>query len=261
MWQSDWALITGASSGIGREFARQLAAGGMNVALVARRVEVLETLAHEMRSGRGVDTLTLPFDLCAADSIAAIRTKIDERGARIRMLVNCAAAGHWGRMETASVDGYSAMLQLNTGAPVALCLAFLDHLRTFPRSAIVNVSSQAAFQPVPFMAVYAASKAFMHSFSVALYEEWKEHGIHVQTLVPAPTQSEFDERAGAYESGLKDRAQPSEAVEASLRALKKDQPVVASAKGVLRQRLLNAVIPPRKLVHEVAKLFRPPQGS
>jgi hypothetical protein len=153
------------------------------------------------------------------------------------------------------------MLAVNNGATVALCQTFFPHLSSFESSAVINVSSQAAFQPVPFMAAYAASKAFVQSFSVALYEEWKRYGIHVQTLVPGPTASEFDDKAGAYSSAIVERHPPAEAVASALRNLDRDQPVVASVKGIYKQRFFGGVLPYSLLVREVAKLFRPPESE
>jgi short-subunit dehydrogenase len=153
------------------------------------------------------------------------------------------------------------MLVLNNSTPVELCLAFLSHLRSFERSAIINVTSQAALQPVPFMAVYAASKSFLHNFSLALYEEWKSYGIAVHSLIPAPSETEFDEKAGAYATRLIERQPPTEAVQLALARMGEDLPVISSAKGLFKQRLANGLLPPKRLLHEVAKLFRPPNEN
>jgi len=257
-WSGDWALVTGASSGIGREFAVQLAAAGMHRVLVARRVSLLDALAQELKVGHGGDSLVVAADLSEPDAAAAVRARVEAAGIRIRLLVNNAAAGKWGRFERATADEYARMLRLNNGAPVGLCREFFPHLRSFPGSAVINVASQAAFQPVPFMAAYAASKAFAHSFSLALYEEWKQYGIHVQSLVPGPSATEFDVTAGAYQSAIVERRPPAEAVAMALARLDRDEPVVASAKGVYKQRLFNGLFPAKRVVREVAKMFRPP---
>jgi short-subunit dehydrogenase len=109
------------------------------------------------------------------------------------------------------------------------------------------------------MAVYAASKAFVHSFSQALYGEWKAHGILVQTLVPGPTATEFDAKAGAYESALAGRDAAADVVRASLAALDKGTAVVNVAKGTYKQRFFAGLIPPRLVIREVGKMFKPPQ--
>lgn len=254
----DWALITGASAGIGREFCVQLAAMGLNLVLVARRGELLESLAQELATRHETETLVLAEDLAVTHAAARVRERVEQAGVRVRLLVNNAGTGRWGPFESSSADVYERMLGLNTTTIVAMCSEFFPHLATHSRSAVINVSSQAAFQPVPYMAAYAASKAFVQSFSLALYEEWRARGIHVQTLVPGPTATEFDAKAGAYESALKTRHDPAVAVRTALRHLTDDGPVVSSAPGIWKQRLFAGLLPPRLLVREVAKMFRPP---
>lgn len=258
IWRGDWALVTGASSGIGKEFAMQLASAGFNLAVVARRVELLEALAQELRAKYPIKVFVVGYDLTRPNAPATVRARLDEAGICIRLLVNNAAAGKWGRFEMVAAEEYDRILQLNNQALVGLCREFFPCLSSFPRSAVVNISSQAAFQPVPFMAVYAASKAFVHSFSLALYEEWKRYGIYVQTLIPGPTSTEFDEKAGAYASSLSERRSASEAVECALQKLAGDEPVVSSVKGLYKQRAFGALAPPKTVLTTVAKMFRPP---
>jgi uncharacterized protein len=149
---------------------------------------------------------------------------------------------------------------LNTAAMVSICHHFLSDLTSFPTSAIINVSSPAALQPIPFMAVYAASKAFVHSFSQALYGEWSERGVRVQTLCPGPTATEFDARAGAYESALKEkRGSPEAVVKASLSHLAEDSPLVVTAKGTYKQRFFASLFPAKAVIRTVGKMFRPPR--
>ena len=167
--RGDWALVTGASSGIGRAFAVQLAAVGVNLALVARREPLLRALAEEIEQRHAVRALAMPIDLGKPDAATAIKARLASNGIKIRLLVNNAAFGHWGRFENGTQTAYQDMIQVNVSAMVALCQAFLPDLSGFSSSAIINVSSPAAFQPVPYMAVYAASKAFVSSFSQALY--------------------------------------------------------------------------------------------
>ncbi len=257
-WRGDWALVTGASSGIGQEFAIQLAAAGLNLALIARRGARLDALALKLRSDSGVETMVAVADLGEPGVAASVLSRLEAVGVRVRLLVNNAGAGRWGRFETVAIGDYDDMLRVNNTAMVALCRAFFPHLRSFPSSAVINVSSQAAFQPVPFMAVYGASKAFVHHFSLALYEEWRRYGIHVQTLVPGPTRSEFDQKAGAYASAVRERHAPSEAVSAALKRLERDGPMVSSARGTFKQRVFAGCFPPRFVVREVGKMFRPP---
>jgi short-subunit dehydrogenase len=253
-----WALVTGASSGIGREFAIQLAEKGMNVVLVARRLERLEALAVQLRDKHGVQVEAIGADLTQPGAVGQVKERLGRAGIRIRLLCNNAAFGRWGRFENTPAALYQEMIELNTTAVVAMCHGFLDDLASFPSSLVINVSSPASYQPVPYMAVYAASKAFVQSFSQALHGEWKDRGILVQTLVPGPTESEFDTTALAYDSALTRRDTPEQVVRASLARLDPAQPVVAAAKGTYKQRFFAGLFPPSMVIREVGKMFTPP---
>lgn len=256
-----WALVTGASSGIGEEFAGQLAQAGMRLVLVARREERLQAVVDRLRTRYGVDARAIVADLADTAAPARIRAELDDAGIRVRLLCNNAGAGRWGRFEATEARVYDELGTLNTTALVAMCRRFFDHLAAFPSSAVINVSSAAAYQPVPYMAVYAASKAFVQSFSQALHGEWKEHGILVQTLVPGPTDTEFDAKAGAYESALMERDPPADVVRASLAGLERGVPVVTAAKGTYKQRVFAGLAPPAMVIREVGKMFKPPAGK
>ncbi len=253
-----WALITGASSGLGREFAIQLAAIGLNLILVARRKALLDALAADLSHRHGTRVLVSPVDLAQPDAVPAIRSRLAAEGVRVRLLCNNAAFGRWGRFEETPADIYQQMLQVNISAMVALCHHFLPDLASFPTSAIINVSSPAALQPVPYMAVYAATKSFVDNFSQALYGEWMNRGILVQTLLPGPTATEFDTIAGAYETVLKARGKPEQVVRDSLAHLEKSTPIVKSASGTYKQRLFSAVFPAKMVIATVARMFQPP---
>ncbi len=170
-------MVTGASSGIGREFCLQLGAAGMNLVLVARREERLNELAHDLAGEHRMQTLVLSVDLSRSETAAEIQARVAAKGIKVRLLVNNAASGRRGRFEKTPPEAYQEMIQVNTAALVALCHRFLPDLTSFPTSGIINIYSRAALQPVPYMAVYAATKAFVHSFNQALYGEWKERGV------------------------------------------------------------------------------------
>lgn len=256
-YRGHWALVTGASAGIGREFAVQFAAAGVNLALVARREDLTE-LADELRARHGISTVVLPIDLSLPDATTQIKDRLAAENIRIRVLCNNCAFGHWGGFEEGDAMSYQRMIQVNVGAMVALCFEFLPDLRAFPTSVVINVSSGAAYQPVPYMAVYAATKAFVSSFSLALSGELKEFGVLVQTLIPGPTETEFDSIAGAHPNALGSRGSAKKVVEDSLRYLEKGRPLALNAKGTYKQRLFNGLFPIEMVVREVAKMFRPP---
>jgi hypothetical protein len=257
--RGDWALVTGSSSGIGREFCIRLAAAGLNVVMVARRKDRLEDLAKELAAQHGIKTLVLPMDLSVPNSATHIRAAVAKEGIRIRLLCNNAAFGPWGRIEKSTTVMYEEMIQLIAAGTVSMCLEFFPDLTSFPTSAIINLSSPAALQPVPYKAVYSAAKVFVHNFSLALYGEWKERGVHVQTLIPGPTRSEFDLKGGAYPCALsEERRPPAEVVRVSLSKLEKDIPLVVTANGTYRQQIFASLCPTKMVIRTVARMFYPP---
>ncbi|MBK8754892.1 MAG: SDR family NAD(P)-dependent oxidoreductase [Candidatus Competibacteraceae bacterium] len=258
-YRNSWALVTGASSGIGREFCLQLAPLGVNLVMVARREQQLKELAGELETRHSIRTLVLAKDLSQPSAAREVRQAVNTVGICPRILINNAGFGRWGRFEATPNDVYQQMIQVNIGAVVAFCHTFLPDLATFPSSVIINVSSGAAYQPVPFMAAYAATKAFVHSFSQALYGEWKDRGVLVKTLIPGPTATEFDAKAGAYESAIQERGNPSEVVQVAIKSLADDSPLAVAAKGTYKQRFFAGLFPASMVIREVAKMFRPPK--
>lgn len=257
-----WALVTGASAGIGREFAIQLAALGFNIVAVARRGALLCELALQLEGEHRVRVLAVELDLAAADAAQTLAARLDaEPDLRLRLVVNNAASGLWGAFDGARSVPYASMIQLNCAALVGVTAALLPALKRSAPSALINVSSQAAYQPVPYMAVYGATKAFVQSFSLALFEELAPAQVLVQTLVPAPTATEFDRHAGAYESALVKRGSTAAVVAAALRGLERGGAVATNAPGLWRQRWFAALFKPEFVVRQVAKMFRPPSVS
>jgi short-subunit dehydrogenase len=259
--EGDWALVTGASAGIGREFALQLAARGVNVIVVARREPLLHALAIEIEQAHRVRVLPLALDLSKPGAGQSIRTRLEELGdIRLCVVVNNAACGRWGPFETTDANRYAELVQLNCAAVVAVTAALLPMLKQSAPSALINVSSQAAYQPVPYMAVYAASKAFVQSFSQALYAELAPARVLVQTLVPAPTVTDFDQQAGAYASAVIERGSTVAVVAAALAGLEKGAAIASNKPGLWKQRLFAGLFSPEFVVRQVAKMFRPPEG-
>jgi uncharacterized protein len=253
-----WALVTGASAGIGREFCLQLAAAGMNLVMVARQKNLMDELAEELVARHGTHTLVVPIDLSRPNAAAEVKSAVAREGLCMRIIINNAAFGRWGRFEAAQPEECEEIIRLNTAALVSLCHHFLPDLTRFSNSAIINVSSPAGWQPMPYFAVYAATKAFVNSFSLALYAEWGDRGVLVQTLVPGPTQTGLHAKGGAYRMALQDFAGPTVAVEAALKSLSKDIPMVISARGAYRQRLLAHLLPTKIVVRLLKRMFQPP---
>lgn len=211
-----WALVTGASSGIGTEFARLLAERGYAVVLSARREDRLETLAAELRREHGVQTLVIAQDLAEPAAATNLYEEIARHGIALEVLVNNAGVGLWGKFETSPWERDRVMIDLNVRTLVELTKRFLPGMVERHNGRILNVASTAAFQPGPFMAVYFATKAFVLSFSEAINEELRGTGVNVTTLCPGPTQSEFFEAAEASDSQLSKGKLPSAREVASL---------------------------------------------
>ena len=191
-----YALVTGASSGIGRAFALQLAQKGYHVMMTARSKPNLKDLAEYIRSKYKVGANVLPLDLAKVNAAAQIRQWCDELDIAPSILINNAGFGLWGDFPALDLEEQVNMHRLNTEALVRLTHTMLPVLAENKKSYILNVSSTAAFQAVPTLGVYAASKAFVLSFSRALRYELKQTGISVSCLCPGPTNTGFAKRAG-----------------------------------------------------------------
>lgn len=217
------ALVTGASAGLGVEFARQLSKRGYPLVLAARRKERLETLAKELGDARAV-----PIDLSKADAAAKLMADLEAKGETIDLLVNNAGFGLIGRFAELDAKRLRQMIDLNVGALMDLCRAAAPAMIERRSGGIINVASTAAFQPGPKMAVYFATKAFVLSFTEALHEELKPHGISVSCLCPGPTHTEFGEVAGFGGNAAFDHVAmgPVEVVEKGLAGLEKNHAVV-----------------------------------
>ena len=216
-------LITGASAGLGAEFARQCAARGEPLALVARRRGRLEAVAAEA----GGAPLILVADLAKAGAAASLIAEVEAEGLSVGTLINNAGFGLAGRFMERPLDRQAEMIDLNVRTLVELCHLVLPAMRARGGGAILNVASTAAFQPGPNMAVYYASKAFVLSFTEALHHELKGSGIRVSALCPGPTESEFSEVADSRSPTLERMKGPADAVvRAGLEGLDRNKAVV-----------------------------------
>lgn len=189
-------LITGASSGIGREFARALAARGAAVVLVARRRDLLDELAAELRSAHGAVVEVISHDLAAPSAGPDLRSAIAERNTRITSLINNAGFGTFGNFRDEDPERLAREIAVDVSAPVQLTSAFLPDLVGASNGFLINVASMAAYAPTPRMAVYGASKAFVLSFTEALWSELRGSGVAVFALSPGATDTEFNAVVG-----------------------------------------------------------------
>ncbi|HMF03995.1 MAG TPA: SDR family oxidoreductase [Acidimicrobiia bacterium] len=190
------ALVTGASSGIGSEFARALAARGDDLVVVARDASRLDALAERLEAQYGVNVEVLSADLTSKKGRAVVEARLESAEPAVDLLVNNAGMGTYGKFAELSREGETRVIRLNVLAVVQLSHAALPGMIERGRGGIINVSSLAGHQPTPLNATYGGTKAFVTSFSQALHEELRGTGVKVMVLCPGFTRTEFQERAG-----------------------------------------------------------------
>lgn len=242
------ALVTGASSGLGVDFARQLSKRGHRLVLAARRKERLDELAGELGNARAV-----AIDLSKSDAAARLMGDLEVNGEVVDLLVNNAGFGLIGSFARLDPARLRQMIDLNVGTLTDLCRSVAPGMIERGSGGMLNVASTAAFQPGPRMAVYFATKAFVLSLTEALHEELKPHGIHVTCLCPGPTRTEFGDVAGFGGNGLFDKvAMTSPAVvEAGLKGLESNKAVVIP--GLVNKLTANSGrFAPRSVVRKIA---------
>lgn len=242
------ALVTGASAGLGVEFARQLSKRGHRLVLAARRKDRLDALAKQLGNARAV-----AIDLSRANAAAKLMADLEAAGEEVEILVNNAGFGLIGRFAELDSKRERQMIDLNVGALADLCRAIAPGMIERKSGAIINVASTAAFQPGPRMAVYFATKAFVLSFSEALHEELKPHGIKVSCLCPGPTRTEFGEVAGFGGNGGFDTVamEADEVVEAGLKGMDRNRAVVVPG-WVNKIGAASTRFAPRSVVRKIA---------
>jgi short-subunit dehydrogenase len=200
-----YALITGASRGIGRALAAELAGRGYNLLLTARSADHLEQVAAELRQRHGVEARVFATDLAEPGAAQRLAEWARQQAPDLAVLVNNAGYGLWGRFEDLPLAAQQNMLQLNMLLPVELTHQLLPILKKQPRAYILNIASTAAYQAVPTLTLYAASKAFLLTFSRGLRYELRESGVSVTCLSPGATTTDFADRAG-MSAGLQEVA-------------------------------------------------------
>ena len=227
-FKDDTALITGASGGIGEEFAIQLAGRGANLVLVARRADKLAQLHDKLVAKHPEITVdVIAEDLAVAGSGAELENKVRDLGRTIDVLVNNAGVGLHSKFVDQPPEPNAAQIQLNCGTLVDLTARYLPSMVSRGRGVVINVASTASFQPTPGMAVYGATKAFVLSYSEALWQECRGTGVKVLALCPGATETEFFARTG--EEFLTDGRQTAqEVVETAMGALDRSTPTVVS---------------------------------
>jgi short-subunit dehydrogenase len=253
---NDTALITGSSGGIGEEFAHQLAQRRANLVLVARRLDKLEELRATLLARHpDIEVDVIGADLSVSGSGAKLADEVNRRDRRIDVLVNNAGVGLHGDFVDQDPERNAAQIQLNCGTLVDLTARFLPAMTRARHGVIINVASTAAFQPTPSMAVYGASKAFVLSFTEALWQESKGKGVRVLALCPGATETEFFARTGE-EFLTRGRQTPKQVVDTALKALDRSTPTVVSGLANAVLAVSTRFVPPRLLAPISQRLMK-----
>ena len=252
----DVTLITGASAGLGVIFAKRLAAQKQNLVLVARRKDRLEDLAAELRKTTGVSIVVETADLSEPGAVSGLMERLAMQKLEVTKLINNAGFVLHGQFADIEISKQQEMIELHCSAVVKLCHAVLPAMKGKKSGAILNVSSAAAFQAGPRMAVYYATKAFLLSFTEALHDEVKPLGIHVTCLCPGPLQTEIFDAAGVSNLGLKKMAgKPEHAVDAGLAALKRNQTFIVPGMHI-KLLVQGTRLLPRLVTRKIAKFLQ-----
>ena len=236
-YQNKTALITGASSGLGYQFAKSFAALGADLVLVARRLDRLTSLANEIESVFQSTVTVIQLDLVAPNAVDELVSKLKEFGLQINILVNNAGFGTSGYFANEDLMIANREIDLNIKSLVSLTRLFLPQMISNSNGIVINVASTAAFQPVPTMAIYGATKAFVLSFTEALWAETIGTGVKVIALCPGATDTEFFDVAKSKGTGAK-REAPKSVVDLVLKELEKNNTKPSIVSG-LRNRIIS----------------------
>ena len=256
-WKGKWALVTGASAGIGKALAQELAHGGTNLVLTARRQDRLEALASELTAKHRIQSETFVADLAQPSAPEAIFQFTRQKGLTISLLINNAGFGQYGELHATEIERLVDMVQVNCTALLQLTRLYLPEMVARRSGNILIVASTAAFQAVPYISTYAATKAFDLYVAEGLAEEMQPYGVRVCALCPGTTTSEFHELAG-HPAHSKGREQSAETVARNgLEALAAGKSYVISGLGNYLGAHGERLVPRRFVTRIAARMFRP----
>jgi short-subunit dehydrogenase len=258
-WQGKWALVTGASAGIGQALARELAAGGTNLILTARRLDRLEQFAVQIKTKYGVQAEVFAADLTQPSAPAQIFAFTQARGLPVQLLVNNAGFGQYGEVPLVETQRLLDMVQVNCGAVVHLTRLYLPEMIARRSGDVLILASTASFQAVPYISVYAATKAFDLLFAEGLAEEMRPHGVRVCALCPGSTESEFHQVAGQdhLKFAEKHRETAEKVARVGLVALAAGKSSVISGAGNAFGAVAQRFVPRRVVTRIAAGMFKP----
>jgi short-subunit dehydrogenase len=243
-------LVTGAGTGIGAAIARRLAEEGMNLVVVARDSARLERVAQRLRTEQEIDVLTVPLDLSRPDSPVQLAKQLGDAGIEVDILVNNAGTALVGAVAEAEPGRTRALVDLNAGAVAELTAIFLPPMVARGEGAIVNIASAAAYAPTPYNAAYGASKAFVLSFTRALWEETKGTGVRVVAVSPGAVATPMND------SGVRGTRQPEQVADTVMAALRGRSPAVVDGRAFRVQTFVfSRILPTRTAARIYARFF------
>ena len=245
-----WAVVTGASAGLGEHFARQLAQKGQNLVLVDRREDRLRALAQELRERSGVEALALPLDLGAPGAVEALCERTADRD--VGLLVDNAGFGTMGRLLNQDPERLARMVHLNCTVTLLAAVAFAKKMKARGGGGIIITASLAGFQATPYMAAYGATKGFDLLFAEGLAQELRGTGVDILALCPGSTNTEFGQVAGSR-GGTKGNMDPGPVVAEALRALGRKDVVVTGLANKIVGHILGPALPRKWVTAASAK--------
>jgi uncharacterized protein len=256
-WQGKWALVTGASAGIGMALAAQLAAGGTHLVLTARRRDRLEDVSRKLKEAHGIQTEIFVADLAHPDAPQSLYNFTRQKGIAVDLLINNAGFGQYGELAQVETRRLLDMVQVNCAAVVHLARLYLPDMIARRRGDILILASTASFQAVPYICTYAATKAFDLLFAEGLAEEMRPHGIRVCALCPGSTESEFHAVAGQEKFAAQHQETAEKVARRGLEALAAGKSYVISGLGNYLGAHSQRIVPRRMVTKIAANLFRP----
>lgn len=254
-FKNSTALITGASSGIGKAYAQKLASLGINLILTARSEQKLNDLADELRKKCNVTVEVIVLDLAQPNSAQTLFDEVQTRKLSVEILINNAGFGKWTKFLDQSVATYQEMITLNISSVTSLCYLFLPHMLANKKGIMINISSTGAFQPLPYIAVYGASKSYVLQFTEALAGEYASSGVKFLAVCPGNTETNFTQVANADTSGMKSST-VDDVVSATVAALDKNKPTLVVGCSNYLTSQLPRILSRKKMINLVEGMLR-----
>ncbi|QER38336.1 SDR family oxidoreductase [Acinetobacter suaedae] len=254
-FKNSTALITGASSGIGKAYARKFASLGIHLILTARSAQKLHDLADELRKKYNVNIEVIVLDLAQPNSTQILFDEIQARELSVEILINNAGFGKWTKFLDQPVSTYQEMITLNISSVTSLCYLFLPQMLANKKGLMINISSTGAFQPLPYIAVYGATKSYVLQFTEALAGEYASSGVKFLAVCPGNTETNFTQVAKANTSGMKSST-VDDVVSATVAALDKNKPTIVVGCSNYLMSQLPRILSRKKMINLVEGMLR-----